>query len=422
MRFAASALAALVTTFIFETLLPLYWLVGLVAVVAIDREAHRQQLKRCEAGDPPTQLSRMVAWTAFQSAYANGLGAILWFAPLEPGKPLAALFLCGGLANAAATLRRSPSLSLAALSPAALYLIGLPIAEFVLDGARNGLLLAPVIAALLLFGWGAKLWESLLASDRALAAAEASAVRERKAADAANAAKTDMIQRMNDELRTPMQALIGAAEHLRRMPANPELRLHIETLSQAGDVLKLVLEDISDLDRLENNRLRIEAKPADPREIVRSVVSAFRAPAQDKHIELFLDISANVPASVTIDAARARQVLFNLLANAIRFTTHGGVRVRLSAQASERAGHVRLSFSVADTGCGMSRSQLAMVFARPQIGATPAQGAGLGLAISLKLARLMGGRIQARSELEQGSVFSLLLETPVAALAERDVA
>jgi signal transduction histidine kinase len=217
-----------------------------------------------------------------------------------------------------------------------------------------------------------------------------------------------MIQRMNAELRTPMQALIGAAEHLKRVATTPQARTHIATLAQAGEVLKLVLDDLSDLDRLENGQLRIDVKASDPREIVRGVVAAFKPAAQDKEIELFLDIAADVPAAVEIDPLRVRQVLFNLVANAVRFTTHGGVRVALRAQAAE-GGAVRLSFNVADTGAGMSRAQLATIFGRGRLNAG-GDGPGLGLSISLRLAKLMGGQIQARSELGQGSMFGFVLE------------
>lgn len=236
--------------------------------------------------------------------------------------------------------------------------------------------LAPLVGGLLLFGFGVNLWRHLLASDAAQLEAEAAVVRERQAAAAEAAAKTDMIQRMNNELRTPMAALIGAAEHLKRAAASPQARAHIATLVQAGEVLKLVLDDLSDLDRLENGQLPIEQKPVDPRELVRGVVGAFRAAAQDKQLELFFDVAPDTPPLVALDPLRVRQVLFNLLANGVRYTTHGGVRVRLSAQATA-ADRVRLNFVVADTGAGMSRSQLALIFKRDRVRAD-GDGPGLG--------------------------------------------
>ncbi len=120
-----------------------------------------------------------------------------------------------------------------------------------------------------------------------------------------------------------------------------------------------------------------------------------------------------MPALVQIDAARVRQILFNLLANAIRYTTHGGVRVRMTAQPIDAA-RVRINVVVADTGAGLSRSQLALVLGRERLSAD-GEGPGLGLPISLRLARLMGGKISAKSELGEGSVFSLTLDAALAA-------
>src|SRR5690606_32297630 len=160
---------------------------------------------------------------------------------------------------------------------------------------------------------------------------------------------------------------------------------------------------------------------ADPREIVRGVVSAFRAAAQDKNLELFLDIAPEAPVRVEMDPLRVRQVLFNLLANAVRYTTHGGVRVTLTLEPAQQPDRARLKFIVADTGAGMSRSQLALVFGRGRV-AGNGEGPGLGLAISLRLARLMGGQIEAKSELGEGSVFCFSLDARVLADARRPAA
>jgi signal transduction histidine kinase len=413
MRLFACGIVALVATSLVGWLWPTIWYAGLVVVILIDRHIYTQLHARCSAGDPPKRLRGLIAWTAAQSAYGNIMSGLFWFAPYVPGETLAMAYICGGLANAAATLRVNTALSLAGIVPTIVALLGLPVAEYLLNGSRNGLDLLPLVAGFLMLGFGVNLWRSLLASDAAQAQAEAAALRERQAAAAAAAAKTDVIERMNAEMRTPMAALIGAAEHLRRAAATPQARAHIATLVQAGEVLKLVLDDLSDLDRLENGKLRIEPEPSDPRQIVRGVVSAFRTAAQDKNLELFLDVAPDVPPCVEFDATRVGQVLFNLLANAVRYTIHGGVRVRVTAQATA-ADRVRLVFAVADTGAGISRSRLALIMGRERVCAS-GEGRGLGLAISMRLARLMGGQITSRSELGQGSVFSFVLEAQVSA-------
>jgi signal transduction histidine kinase len=412
LRLGSCTLVAAVASSVTGDYWPFVWLAGFCVVVLVDRVVFTRVLKHCQA-DGDAHMGGLIAWTVAQSAYGNVIAALLWFTPYVPGETLAVFYLCGGIANAAATLRASPVLSCAGLGPTIAFLLGLPIIDYVLDGARNSLDLMPLVGALLLLGFGVNLWRSLVASDAAQAQAQAAVIRERQAAAAAAAAKSDMIRRMNAELRTPMMALIGAAEHLRRAAATPQARAHIATLAQAGEVLKLVLDDLSDLDRLENGELRIKIKPADPREIVRGVVSAFKPAAQDKQIELFLDIAPDTPAQVEIDPLRVRQVMFNLVANAVRFTIHGGVRVTMGVQPAGD-GRVRLSFTVADTGAGMSRAQLAGIFGHNRL-SLDGDGPGLGLSISLRLARLMGGQLQARSELGQGSVFAFTLDAAVAA-------
>ncbi|MEZ5970763.1 MAG: HAMP domain-containing sensor histidine kinase [Hyphomonadaceae bacterium] len=415
LRLTASAIVAAVATSIVGAATPLLWWLGLVPVIMFDRWIFGRLLKRCQNGDTPRTMPRIIVWTAVQSIYGNIIAATLWFSPYVPGETLAIIYMFGGLANAAATLRSSVPLSIAGAGCTIAFLLGLPMADYLINGARNPLDLMPMMGGLLLLAFGVNLWKSLLASDAAQLEAEAAVLRERQAAAAAAAAKSSVIQRMNDELRTPMSALAGAAEHLRRAAQSPQARAHIATIVQAGEVLRLVLNDLSDLDRLENGHVRIEARPTDPRDVLRGVVSAFRAAAQDKGLELFVDVDPETPASLEIDAGRVRQVLFNLLANAIRYTMHGGVRVRMSAQ-TLGGGLARLSVIIADTGAGMSRAQLALIFGRERLCAD-GEGPGLGLAISLRLAKLMGGKLTAKSELGEGSVFAFSLDAPVTAAA-----
>ncbi|MBK6702543.1 MAG: hypothetical protein IPG56_01415 [Caulobacteraceae bacterium] len=413
LRLGACAIVAAVATSVVGNAWPVLWALGLAPVIMFDGWVFGRLLKQCLAGEAPRSFPRIIAWTAAQSIYGNLIAVMLWFSPYVPGETLAIIYMFGGLANAAATLRSSVSLSVAGAGSTIAFLLGLPLADYLLNGARNPLDLMPLMGGLLLLAFGVNLWKSLLASDAAQLEAEAAVLRERQAAAAAAAAKSGVIQRMNDELRTPMTALVGAAEHLRRAAQSPQARAHIATLVQASEVLRLVLNDLSDLDRLENGQLRIEPKASDPRETLRGVVSAFRAAAQDKSLELFVDVDPAMPAQIEIDAGRVRQVLFNLLANAIRYTTHGGVRVRMSAQPID-ASRVRLSVVVADTGAGMSRSQLALIFGRERL-CVDGEGPGIGLAISLRLAKLMGGKLTAKSELGEGSMFAFTLDAPVVA-------
>lgn len=421
LRAGSCAVVALIATSIIGNAWPLAWFAGLAVVLIVDHTIYKRVFKACAAQREPERMKRLIAWTVLQSSYGNALAAMLYFAKYVHGETLAVIYLLGGIANAAATLRMHTPLAIAGVAPTIAFLLGLPLVDYFFVGTRNELDLMPFVGGLMVLAFGMNLWKTLLASDAAQAQAEAAVMRERQSAAAAAVAKTETIRRMNAELRTPMAALIGAAEHLRRAAISSEARQHIGAIVQAGDVIRLVLDDLSDLDRLENGEIKVEARPTDPRELAKSVVGAFRASAHDKGIELFLDISQDVPALVAIDPLRVRQVLFNLVANAVRFTSHGGVRVRLQVQPCESARYIRLGFVVADTGAGMSRARLAFVLGRDRT-SHDGDGPGLGLSISMRLARLMGARLAAKSELGEGSVFSFVIEAPMLEAAPRSAA
>lgn len=227
LRLGASGITAIVATSVLGNPLPIAWWVGLIPVVVLDRVLYGRLLARCQCNNPPRRLTGLIVFTALGSAYGNILAVLLWFAPYVHGETLAIMYIFGGLANAAASLRSSSTLSLASLTPTIVCMLGLPLANFMMSAGQNSLDLVPLVAGLLFLGFGVNLWKSLLASDAAQLRAEEAAEREHRAASAAAAAKSDMIQRMNDELRTPMTALIGTAEQLRRGAATPEARAHI---------------------------------------------------------------------------------------------------------------------------------------------------------------------------------------------------
>lgn len=419
LRIAACFIVALVAASLLGNFWSIYWFAGLVVVVLGDRAFHRRLLKECEAGAPPARVHALVVWTVLQSAYGNVLAVLLWFAPNMPGETLAVIFICGGLANAAATLRSSIPLSIAGLAPTVACLLGLPIAAFLNSGGQDFAELVPLVGALLMLGFGFGLWRSLLASDVAHVQAEEAAARERRAAAAAAAARADTIRAMNDGLRTPMIALVGAAELVRRTAAaTPQARASVASLTQATDVLRAAVAGLANLDDPEHRQTPVDSKPTDLHELVRGTVNAFRTAADDKNLELFLDIAPGAPLTVELDGLTVRQILYSLLSNAVRYTGHGGVRLHLSAQPLQEDERVRLRFVISDTGAGMSRAHLALIFSEKSCG----EEGGLGLASSIRLARRMGGHLAAKSELGQGSVFCLTIDAAVTAHCERNAA
>jgi signal transduction histidine kinase/DNA-binding response OmpR family regulator len=240
----------------------------------------------------------------------------------------------------------------------------------------------------------------------------------RAAAEAANHAKTRFLADMSHEMRTPFQGLLSMLSMLRDTPLDPRQVDYLRTAHESADHLLAVLNDILDLSQLEAGRLQVHAAPAALRELVRDVESLMRPQALARGLELQVDIDRAVPASVRLDATRVKQVLFNLLSNAIKFCDHGQVTLDLRVRPGT-GGRPELHLCVTDTGAGMDAPTLARLFHRFERGEPASPGAiggsGLGLEISRRLARLMGGELSATSRPGQGSCFTLSLPLDAAA-------
>ena len=167
LRLGACAIVAAVATSVVGNLWPVVWVIGLAPVIMFDGWVFGRLLKQCLAGEAPRRIPRIIAWTAAQSIYGNLIAVLLWFSPYVPGETLAIIYMFGGLANAAATLRSSVSLSIAGAGSTIAFLLGLPLADYLINGARNPLDLMPLMGGLLLLAFGVNLWKSLLASDAA---------------------------------------------------------------------------------------------------------------------------------------------------------------------------------------------------------------------------------------------------------------
>lgn len=416
LRLGAVAVSAVVTAALASPAFALVWFVGMVLIIGIEWSVYRGVEARCALGDPPRRVRGLIAWTALQAIWSGAPAVVLWFAPHVPAESLAVIYLIACIVNAAATMRAFPPIALVAMSSLALMLMGLPLAKYVLGGGRDAFDLIPLMGVLLLFGFAYNLWRGLIAADAAQARAEAAALREQQAAAAAADAEKATLRRVNAALRTPLAALQGAGAYLRSAARSAQARAHADAIVHAGETLEAALGDVCMPDAGAAAPTR-----ADPHAIAREAANAFRLAAREKHIELFCDVAPETPAEVELDAVGVRQILIHLLANAVGYTTHGGVRLRVLAQPCGREGWVRLGFVVADTGQGLSRSQLALMLSessRP--GANSEVGAGLSA--SLRLARRMGATLSAKSELGQGAAFTLSLEAPVLAPARADAA
>jgi signal transduction histidine kinase/ActR/RegA family two-component response regulator len=240
-------------------------------------------------------------------------------------------------------------------------------------------------------------------------------VRAKEEADQANKAKSDFLANMSHELRTPLSGLLGMLELLKQTEIDNEQKLYVDTALTTGHGLTALIGDILDLSKIEAGFADIDPGPLDFRGLVRFVLQNFKAVAADKGVELRSEIGDDVPAWLEADETRIRQILFNLLGNAVKFTDQGAITVRLTPAPSRDGSYL---LQVEDTGIGIPSdavNRMAEPFMQSDSDLSrPRQGAGLGLAIVKRLTDLMGGELSIQSREGQGTVVSLRLPMPTA--------
>ncbi|NES94039.1 MAG: response regulator [Desertifilum sp. SIO1I2] len=236
----------------------------------------------------------------------------------------------------------------------------------------------------------------------------------KEAAEIASNSKSTFLANMSHELRTPLNAILGFAQILNRdSNLTPQVQEYLQIIHRSGDHLLSLINDVLDLSKIEAGRTTLETSSFDLHTMLRSLWEMLRERAENRGLYLALTIADEVPQYIEADESKLRQVLINLLGNAIKFTPRGSVTLRVQAIASSPRS-VRLRFAVIDTGIGIAAQDLETIFeafVQASSGKKMSQGTGLGLTISRKFVELMGGQLSVSSQESQGSTFAF--EIPV---------
>ena len=232
----------------------------------------------------------------------------------------------------------------------------------------------------------------------------------RDQADRANAAKSDFLANMSHEIRTPMNGIIGMTELLSHTPLKDDQRSFVDMIEQSAQSLLRIINDILDFSKIEAGKLDLEYRAFDLHRCVSHAAKSLAARAGQKQVELILKLEPDVPSRLLGDPDRLRQVLVNLVGNAIKFTSHGEITIRVAvAHGPPTQSDYTLHFSVRDTGIGIPVSKQAAIFeafSQADVSTTRQYGGtGLGLSISSQLVDMMGGEIWLESEVGVGSTF-----------------
>ncbi|MGI3170200.1 response regulator [Pseudooceanicola sp. C21-150M6] len=244
-------------------------------------------------------------------------------------------------------------------------------------------------------------------------------------AEAANRAKSAFLANMSHEIRTPMHGVVGMSELLSETALTEDQKLYVDTIRNSGEALLAIINDVLDYSKIEAEKLTLSPEPFDLERCIHEVVMLLQPAARDKGLDLVVDYDLFLPTRFIGDPVRIRQVLTNLLGNAVKFTSAGHVVIRVAGLPRPDRNICQIHVSVEDTGIGIAKDQQAIIFGEfNQVEASSSrkfEGSGLGLTITQRLIGLMQGEIWLDSEPDVGSVFGFKIDLPLSDASESEV-
>ena len=231
-----------------------------------------------------------------------------------------------------------------------------------------------------------------------------------KKAEESAKAKTNFLANISHEIRTPLNSVTGFSDLLYAMTNNEAQKNYLHAIKSSGESLLNLINDILDLSKIEEGNINLEFKETDIRKMIDDMMNIFSLEASDKSLHLVANIDKSFPQHIIFEEARLRQILLNIIGNAIKFTPQGSINITVHSEAEDNSKNIKLIIQIADTGSGISPKEQQSIFTPFHQGQTSEKikGTGLGLAISQRLVSALGGEIKLRSKPGKGSLFSVI--------------
>ncbi len=371
----------------------------------------------------PAGMVTAAVMLMLNAAYFGSLSIPLWLVGGPMGGVCAAILLSSGAIYAVVNAPRSRTVLALSIAPQFLYLAATPV-FMVMFGAPVAFATAVAIAIAVFMTYCLSTWQRMETSRKAEEAARLDAESRRAEAERVMESRQAFLAAVGHDLRTPISAILAGAGVLQDGATDRTARNQAQLITDAGLMMKSLLDDLLDHAKIEAGGMTVEVNDFNLRSLIAQTARLWQGPIASKGLRLRIEGAAQVPARVRGDAMRLRQILNNLISNAVKFTDSGSITLKLTVWDEEPSGHAVL-IEVRDTGPGMTAAQITRLF-QPFDQTTEGVsarhgGTGLGLAISRHLTELMGGRLTARSRPGEGSSFTVAVSFPRAISQSQDL-